>query len=149
MVLLVFVLSGNMSRYAKNSAPVSPAFAGNAASTTAPVDPAARYHRLICLVHLTGSGKHADPIRPEYVPSAAGATRNGILAWGFQLTDDKNMAIIHVAAANRHAFDAILADKRPEVRVFEVGKASRAIIEAEMKKHKKRFDLSKFEVRAQ
>jgi hypothetical protein len=54
-----------------------------------------------------------------------------------------------VVAANRHAFDAILADKRPEVRVFEIGKASRAAIEAEMQKHRKGFDLSRFEVRAQ
>jgi len=36
------------------------------------VDPAQRYHRLICLVHLTGSGKSGDPIIPEYVPVSAG-----------------------------------------------------------------------------
>jgi hypothetical protein len=83
------------------------------------------------------------------VPFTANPGRDGILAWAFQLTDNKNMAIIQVVAANRHAFDAILADKRPEVRVFEIGKASRAAIEAEMQKHRKGFDLSRFEVRAQ
>jgi len=31
------------------------------------VDPTQRYFRLICLVHLTGSGKGGDPIVPEYV----------------------------------------------------------------------------------
>jgi len=83
-------------------------------------DATARYYRLICLVHLVGSGKHTDPIRPEYVPAAVDAAR--------------------------HAFDAILADKRPEIRVFEIGKDSRAAIEAEMQKHKAGFDLSKFAV---
>jgi hypothetical protein len=112
-------------------------------------DSNARYYRLVCLVHLTGSGKHDDPIRPEYVPTTADATRQGILAWGVQITDDKRMAIIHIVASNRHAFDAILADKRPEIRVFEIGRDSRVAIEAEMQKYKAGFDLTKFEVRAQ
>ncbi len=113
------------------------------------VDPNARYYRLICLVHVTGSGKNGDAMRPEYLPAAADAARQGILAWGMQLTDDKSMAIIHVVAANRRAFDPILADKRSEIRVFEIGKDSRAAIEAEMQKYKKGFDLTKFEVWAQ
>jgi hypothetical protein len=100
----------------------------------------------VCLVHLTGSGKHTDPIRPEYVPTAADAARQGILSWSVQITDDKNMAIVHLVASNRQAFDAIFADKRPEIRVFEIGKDSRAAIEAEMQKYKAGFDLSKFAV---
>jgi hypothetical protein len=59
------------------------------------------------------------------------------------------MAIIHVVAVNRSAFAQILADTRPEVRVFEIGKDSRAAIEAEMQKYKAGFDLSKFQVMAQ
>jgi hypothetical protein len=35
------------------------------------------------------------------------------------------MATIHVVAVNRNAFAQILADTRPEVRVFEIGKDSR------------------------
>src|SRR5215469_620649 len=31
------------------------------------VDPSQRYFRIICLVHLTGSGGPNDPIVPEYV----------------------------------------------------------------------------------
>lgn len=65
------------------------------------------------------------------------------------MTDDKNMAIVHLAAANRKAFEPMLNDKRPEIRVFEIGKNSRAEIETEMRKHKKDFDLSKFQVAAQ
>jgi hypothetical protein len=45
-----------------------------------PVDPSERYYRLICLVHLAGSGTLADPFRPEYVPDAADA--NGICVFG-------------------------------------------------------------------
>lgn len=106
------------------------------------VDPSARYHRLICLVHLTGSGTHADPVRPEYVPAPGAApSRSGILAWSFQLTDDKQMAIVHYVAVDRKAFKAILADTRPEVLVFEIGKDSRAKIEAAMQQRKAGFNL--------
>ena len=114
------------------------------------VDPAQRYHRLICLVHLTGSGKRGDEIRPEFVPKAADAlARDGIVAWSMQPTDDGRMAIIHVVAVNPHAFDAVLTDKRPEMRVFEIGKDKPEAIEAEMRKYKKDFSLSAFQVVAQ
>jgi hypothetical protein len=111
-------------------------------------DPTVRYHRIVALVHLTGSGKHGDPIRPEYVPQSA-AGRNGILAWSFQLTDDRKMAIVHMVASNRHAFDAILADARPEIRVFEIGKHSTAEIQGALGKYAAAFDLTQLEVPAQ
>ena len=113
------------------------------------VDPSERYYRLICLVHVTGSGTLADPLRPEYVPDAADAARKGILAWSFQITDDKSMAIVHVVASNIHAFDAIRADARPEIRVFQIGKDSRAVIEQEMQKYKRGFSLDGMKVVAQ
>ena len=136
------------------------------------VDPTHRYHRLICLVHLTGSGTQDDPILPEYAPqpansaspvnspspanstsprgtsvgptntsAAAVVARPGILAWSSQLTDDKKMVIVHYVAADRNAFASILADTRPEIRVFEIGLNTRAEIEAEMQKYKKGFNL--------
>jgi hypothetical protein len=108
------------------------------------VDPASRYHRLICLVHLKGTGTAADPIRPEYAPSEAGRAqtgRSGILAWTFQITDDGTMAIVHFAAVDRNAFAQILADTRPEIRVFEIGKDDRATIEAVMQQYKQGFNL--------
>jgi len=49
-------------------------------------------------------------------------------------------------AADHHAFDSILADKRGEIRVFEIGKDSKATIEAEMQKYKKTFTLAGFPV---
>jgi hypothetical protein len=155
-------------------------------------DPAQRYFRLICLVHLTGSGKQGDPILPEYVaqgtavavaaaaatqsatmsspanpgaPSAASrpteaattaqptgtgpapmASRPGYLGWSMQTSDDGKMAIIQIVAADHHAFDSILADTRPEIRVFEIGKTPPATIQAEMQKYKANFDLTNFRV---
>ena len=106
------------------------------------VDPAQRYHRLICLVHLTGSGTASDAIRPEHVPvSADPASRSGILAWSFQPSDDGQMAIVLYVAADRRAFAEILADTRPEIRIFEIGKDDRATIETELRKYKKNFTL--------
>lgn len=113
------------------------------------VDPSMRYFRVVALVHLVGSGTLQDPVRPEYVPTAADAKREGIIAWGVQLTDDKKMAIVHMVAVNHHAFDQILGDKRPEVKVFEVGKTPKAAIEAAFGLAKAGFDLSKFQVVAQ
>jgi hypothetical protein len=107
--------------------------------------PEARYYRLICLVHLTGTGKSNDPIRPEFLPADMGS-RDGILAWRAQVTDDGKMAIVHFVAANRKAFDAILNDRRPELRVFEIGKQPGNAIEAELRKYRKDFDLSNFQV---
>jgi hypothetical protein len=114
------------------------------------VDPSQRYFRLVCLVHVTGSGKAQDPVRPEYVPTTSDKPdRSGIIAWSFQPVDDGKMAIVQFVAVDRSAFTAILADKRPEVRVFEIGKTPPAAIEAEMRKHKKDFSLENLTVNAQ
>ena len=59
------------------------------------------------------------------------------------------MAIIHIVAADHSALDAILADKRPDVKVFEIGKDSKDAIEKEMQKHRKDFSLDTFQVVAQ
>src|SRR3569833_633637 len=134
------------------------------------VDPASRYFRVICLVHLTGSGKADSPIVHEFVtqgteiaknalaaatptsgtqpmrppahPATAAATselgakpaensaklssRPGFIAWSMQLTDDGKMAIVHIVAAAPTAFAPILADRRPEIRVFQIGKDTKS-----------------------
>ena len=88
-------------------------------------------------------------MRPEYTPAPGAApSRSGIVAWSFQLTDDGKMAIVHFVAADRKALQAILADKGPEIRIFEVGKATRAEIETEMRKYKANFDLDTLKVMA-
>jgi hypothetical protein len=114
------------------------------------VDPAQRYYRLICLVHLTGSGKGDDPIRPEYVPGPSDArSRAGIIAWSVLPSDDGKMAIVQLVAVSPRVFDTILADKRPEIRVFEIGKHTQQEIEAEMQKFRKNFSLDALRVMAQ
>ena len=106
-----------------------------------PVPPNAAFHHVICLVHLVGSGRGGDAIRPDFAPISKIRDRGGILAWTFQLTDDKKMAIVHYVVADRAALAPVLADRRPEIRVFEIGKHSRPVIEQEMKKYKKNFNL--------
>lgn len=151
------------------------------------VNPVNRYFRLICLVHLTGSGKGDAPVMPEYVAEGvkaaqaasqtetlqakaaasipagetaqAGAklpgtstpmtSRPGILAWSMLPSDDKTMAIVQVVAADRAALAPFLNDKRPEIRVFEIGRDSKEKIEAELRKYKSDFDLASFQVVAQ
>jgi hypothetical protein len=143
---------------------------GGIVSAQNAVDGARRYNRLICLVHLTGSGGLSDPVRPEYVPipgiaAAAPATapsktesanssstsavvaRPGILAWSSQATDDRKMVIVHLVAADRRAFASVLADTRAEIRVFEIGVNARAEIETEMRKYKKDFNLDDLTLR--
>lgn len=148
--------------------------------------PTQRYYRLICLVHLIGSGKAGDPILPEYVaqgtataqaamptaavPQTAGivaepkaaanapvaanaatalSSRPGFLAWSMQRTDDGTMAIVHIVATDPTAFAPILADTRPEIRVFQIGKDSKAAIEAALQQYKKGFTLDSLQVFAQ
>jgi hypothetical protein len=59
------------------------------------------------------------------------------------------MAIVHMVAVDHHAFDAVLADTRPEIRVFELGKTPAATIEKELQSYKQGFSLANFQVVAQ
>jgi hypothetical protein len=86
-------------------------------------------------------------MRPEYAPPPSSQrSRAGIIAWAFQPTDDGTMAIVHFVAADRRAFASIFADARPEIRVFEIGKDTRAQIEAEMRMYKAGFSLDSLRV---
>ena len=85
-------------------------------------------------------------VAPVAAPPGPMSSRPGILAWSMQLTDDGTMAIIHVVAADRNAFQAILADTRPEIRVFEIGKDTPAAINAALRQYKQNFDLDSFKV---
>jgi hypothetical protein len=175
---------------------------GGILSAQTGADPSQRYFRIICLVHLTGSGAAGDPIVPEYVvqgvataqaglqaaaaassaaaanaplpgaamrpvarpatttpttttfPAAPGtapppgpmSSRPGILGWSMQKSDDGTMAIVQMVAADHHTFDSILADTRPEILVFEIGKTDPATIQAALQKYKQDFNLVNFRV---
>lgn len=118
-------------------------FAQHAAS------PSQRYFRFICLVHLTGTGKDGDIIRPDHVADSAVPSRRGILAWSSQMSDDGTMAIVQFVASSRSAFAPLLSDARPEIRVFEIGTVPPAVIERELRKVKKDFTLESLEVPVQ
>jgi hypothetical protein len=63
-----------------------------------------------------------------------------------QLADDRKMAIVHLVAVDHHAFDAILADNRPEVKVFEVGQHPAAAIESALQLAKHNFSITNLPV---
>jgi hypothetical protein len=111
------------------------------------VDGAVRYHRLIAVVPLVGTGTHADPIRPQYAPTAMGrANRTGIIAYSHVLSDDKKLALVEFVSLRPIAFAPILADKNPKIKTFNRGQAKKDDIDKELKKYKKDFDLNKFGV---
>ncbi len=96
---------------------------------------------------MVGRGTPDDPRRPLYAPvpnPRAAPSRQGIIAFSYQLSDDGKFALVELVAANRAAFAAILADRRPDVKVFEKGKARREDIEREFRKYKRDFQLDRF-----
>ena len=115
------------------------------------VDPGNTHARVHAVVPLIGTGRRGDPIRPDYVPAplprGARPDPNGIIAFSFQLSDDHKHALVEFVAQDRSAFKQIMADTRPDVKVFEKGKVNRAVIEAEFKKWKQDFDLNQIHMR--
>jgi hypothetical protein len=109
------------------------------------VDPSRRYHRLIAVVPVVGTGTHADPFRPQYAPTLVGRpSKNGIIAYSHVFSDDKKFALVEFVALHPTAFQTILADKSPQIRTFQRGVAKKADIDKELKKYKKDFDINHF-----
>ena len=105
------------------------------------VNPRNAYVRVVAVVPLIGTGTDADPIRPDYAPGprprgskSSKPDLSGIIAFNSVMSDDKKHAIVEFVARDRSAFTQLMADKRPDVKVFDKGKAKRADIEAEFKK---------------
>jgi hypothetical protein len=98
------------------------------------------------VVPLVGSGTRLDPIRPDYVPvhQPGAAYNTGIIAWTQVLTDDGKHAVVEMVARNNSAFQAILADARPDVVVFQHGKQTQAQVEAGIQQYKRGFTLATF-----
>ena len=111
------------------------------------------YERVIAIVPMTGSGTYADPRRPELTPASfTGAdqvTGKGIIGFSYQLSDDGKMAVVEFVARERKALEGVLRSTRPGVQVFERGKGNASAVEAEIRKHIKDFDVTKFGARAQ
>jgi hypothetical protein len=108
------------------------------------VDPRNTYHRVICVVPMTGSGTAADPKRPKYAPASGSALPTGIIGFTQVPSDDGKSAIVEFVARNRSAFDTIFADTT--IIVYEKGSQSGTAIEAALQQVKKGFSLVQFEV---
>ena len=115
------------------------------------VDPGNTHARVHAVVPLIGTGTRSDPFRPDYVPPplARGVKPDphGIIGFAFQLSDDHKHALVEFVAQDRSAFKQMMADTRPDVKVFEKGKVSRAVIEAEFRKWKHDFDPDQLHAR--
>ena len=98
---------------------------------------------------MVGRGTDGDPRRPMFAPvreRGERPSRSGIIAYTFQESDDGRFALVEFVALDRAAFEPILADRNPDVKVFQRGTARKADIEAEFRKLKRNFDIERFRV---
>ena len=115
---------------------------------------AASPERVICVVPLTGSGTLADPRRPLFVSmgqlseedpdNSKHALSSERIAFHSILTDDGQHAILEFVAPPRALRKEILAADPTTVRVFEQNKISAPVLQEELRKYKKDFDLKSF-----
>jgi hypothetical protein len=111
-----------------------------------PVNPGHINERILAIVPMVGQGTLTDPRRPAYVPvpnsrAESGPDLAGIIGFRMVLSDDGRFALVEFVALERSAFADLLADRRPEVRVFEKGRVRREDIEVEFRKLRKDFQL--------
>jgi hypothetical protein len=110
------------------------------------VDPVNMYHRVFCVVPLTGSGTTGDPVRPKYAPAQiTPGSRKGIVAYTHVLSDDGKLALVEFVAYDPTVFQALLTDNT--ITVFIKGEHKRQEIEAAFQAYKKDFDYDSFVVR--
>ncbi|MGH9722930.1 MAG: hypothetical protein ACRD8O_22190 [Bryobacteraceae bacterium] len=95
---------------------------------------------------VTGSGTAADPKRPLIAPTRTPSNGRGILGFTMRLSDNSQFALCEFVARDRAAFQSILTAARPDVIVFEKGKATRTAIETEFRRFKANFNLDKMGV---
>jgi hypothetical protein len=115
-------------------------------SAKRPVNPGQINERILAIVPMIGQGTLTDPRRPAYVPAQNGRADSGpdlagIIGFRMVLSDDGRFALVEFVALDRSAFADLLADRRPEVRIFEKGRTRREDIETEFRKLRKEFEL--------
>jgi hypothetical protein len=114
------------------------------------VDTRDTYERILAVVPMIGRGTPDDPRRPMYAPLPNSAqTREGIIAFTFQASDDGNFALVEFVARDRAGLQAILADRgvRQDVKIFEKGADNPQAIAAEFRRYKRDFDPQQLSVR--
>ncbi len=118
-----------------------------------PVNPRNTHERLLCIVPMVGRGTPDDPRRPMFAPAPAARgkapSREGIIAYTYQVSDDGRYALAEFVALDRTAFKPILdqQDRSVDVKAFVKGKDKKADVEAEFRKLKRDFDADRSEVR--
>ncbi len=115
--------------------------------------------RILLVVPMVGAGTAEDPVRPLLAPIADGAGKAEgavvgvsaklpaevkILSWRYEASDDGKTALLELVAKDRSALAAIKALNRSDVKIFELGKATKGEIEAEFRKVKLNFDADSF-----
>ncbi len=104
--------------------------------------------RILAIVPMTGAGTPTDPRRPMFAPlpnrpvPPRSESFPEILAFSYQLSDDGRFALVEFVARDRRAFANILNAGRPDVKVFDKSRSTRAEVEAEFRKYKRDFDFS-------
>lgn len=68
------------------------------------------------------------------------------MAYTWLASDDGKSALVEFVARDHAAFVPLLSARRTDVKAFEKGKAKKADIEAEFRKHRKSFKLETLEV---
>jgi len=109
------------------------------------IPPQNRYERVFAIVPMVGAGNAKDPKRPLFIPAdPRDLFAAGIISFTTELSDDGRVALVEIVARDRSAFAAMLADRRPDVKVFEKGKVTAADLEREFRKHKPSFSADRF-----
>jgi hypothetical protein len=112
------------------------------------VSPANRYERVLAVVPMIGRGTADDPRRPAYAPAPSRGPAATLPSIGFtaQISDDGRYALVEFVVQDRSALKNLLSDKRPDVKVFEKGRARKEDIETEFRRLKTTIDLTKMGV---
>ncbi len=96
---------------------------------------------------MVGAGTWEDPRRPMFAPvrGKADPGSEGLLGYGYQVSDDGSVALVEFVARDRAAFKKILA--HPAARAFIRGRDKRSDMEGLFRQYKRDFDAATFGVR--
>ena len=118
------------------------------------VDSSQMYERVHAIVPIVGQGTWEDPKRPMFTPPPSTMTpedRSGVIAFHHEVSDDGQLALVEIVAADQQGLAAVLAQLQnishvPGVQIFDREKQARKDIQKAFKAKKKDFDINRFRV---
>ena len=118
------------------------------------VDSSQMYERVYAILPIVGQGTWEDPKRPMFTPPPSAMTpgdRSGIIAFHHEVSDDGQLALVEIVAADSPRLAAVLAQLQnishlPGVQIFDREKHGRKDIQKAFKVKKKDFDIDRFRV---